>query len=1055
MEDNQNKRREKVIQAVKDKKIVDDTSFSVFQMTEDLKEYVDDKIGKLEKDESPDEKAEKLASKLAAKFLSLEKGDKGDMPSEDDLRSIIAPLIPEPVKGEKGDSYVLSDKDRKEIARSIEVPVVSKETVVEKTEVVKEVVTPLLEKRIASVEETIKKLPEQKETDLRPIQNTLQQLQKDISDTRQMAASNAMPVTTSFFNGLRAKNLNIVGGTATQSGDTVNVTVSGGGSGSVTSVASADGSVTVTNPTSTVDLAVVKAPKLTTARTIGGTSFDGTANIKIGALNSTNINATTSAELAGVISDETGSGNLVFSTLPTLTTPIVNNIYFTPSGTAAEQFYFYGKGGAGIPVPFFYPNTANTALAFDISPNGTPGNTYGIGPTWIDLLSTDVNNANYEVLRLSKRDAGNVYLTSAQGGTGSYRDMSLQYDFSTSTIAGKVGIGLPTPTANLDVTASTTGAAALRLRSGSTPTSPNTGDLWFDGTHLQFRNGATTNQLDQQSGSGTVTSVATDATLTGGPITTTGTLGINLANSNTWTGAQTISTVPFTISGNQTTAAWTTNGTQLAVAAATLSDNSSTGTVTTNAASAFGIPTFTTPTNAVTYTNGATLYIAGAPVNGTNVTISNKYSLFVAGGTSQFNGTVLGNGLFQSTTGSFTTIQTNGTMANSNFVTTGGTSATTQSAAQYQFAGSSTNFLRSVFYGSTNTALSTGANYSGVLFASAPINTASSGTNAWLANLVVNPIGTIGGSTTATNSASLYIGGAGSGATNNYALYSASGLNFFGGHMNVEGVTTTGATGTGKLVFDTSPTLVTPALGAATGSSLVVTYNNTNQATPAITINSSDATTAAQAVLALKTNNVLRGDFRADGNGNVGFDSSGTGGIDFNYNTGTGAVNFWGGTTVSKFGVSNAGAITQAGKTTNYNSINTTGWGVPAIYGTGRATGQTAANASVATYTVGAADGSFYVSANVLVTTSSAESFTVTVSYTDEGNTARTLTFNFQTIGGTIGTTVAFANGAVPYEGVPVHLRCKASTAITIKTAAGGTYTGCTYNVEGSITQIA
>lgn len=34
---------------------------------------------------------------------------------------------------------------------------------------------------------------------------------------------------------------------------------------------------------------------------------------------------------------------------------------------------------------------------------------------------------------------------------------------------------------------------------------------------------------------GTVTSVATDSTLTGGPITTTGTLGINLGNSNTWT----------------------------------------------------------------------------------------------------------------------------------------------------------------------------------------------------------------------------------------------------------------------------------------------------------------------------------------------------------------------------------------------------------------------------------------------------------------------------------------------------------------------------------------
>jgi hypothetical protein len=120
----------------------------------------------------------------------------------------------------------------------------------------------------------------------------------------------------------------------------------------------------------------------------------------------------------------------------------------------------------------------------------------------------------------------------------------------------------------------------------------------------------------------------------------------------------------------------------------------------------------------------------------------------------------------------------------------------------------------------------------------------------------------------------------------------------------------------------------------------------------------------------------------------------------------------------------------------------------------GRVTAQTAANASVATYTLGATDASYEVSANVLVTTSSAEAFTVTCNYTDEGNTARTITFNFSNIAGTIGTGIAFANGAVPYEGIPLHIRCKASTAITIKTAAGGTYTGCTYNCESSIRQI-
>jgi hypothetical protein len=49
-----------------------------------------------------------------------------------------------------------------------------------------------------------------------------------------------------------------------------------------------------------------------------------------------------------------------------------------------------------------------------------------------------------------------------------------------------------TPTASLDVPASTTSGASLRIRTGTAPTSPNDGDIWYDGTNLKFRKGATT-----------------------------------------------------------------------------------------------------------------------------------------------------------------------------------------------------------------------------------------------------------------------------------------------------------------------------------------------------------------------------------------------------------------------------------------------------------------------------------------------------------------------------------------------------------------------------------
>jgi hypothetical protein len=146
--------------------------------------------------------------------------------------------------------------------------------------------------------------------------------------------------------------------------------------------------------------------------------------------------------------------------------------------------------------------------------------------------------------------------------------------------------------------------------------------------------------------------------------------------------------------------------------------------------------------------------------------------------------------------------------------------------------------------------------------------------------------------------------------------------------------------------------------------------------------------------------------------------------------------------------------INSSGSIATYRTAATAGWGVPAIYAAGRSTAQTAAVTSVATYTNTAADGSYEVSANVLVTTATSHAFTVTCSYTDEGNTARTATMSFSLLaGGAMTTSVANANGAVPYMGIPLTIRSKASTAITIATT--GTFTTVTYNVEGFIKRLS
>jgi hypothetical protein len=100
----------------------------------------------------------------------------------------------------------------------------------------------------------------------------------------------------------------------------------GGGSGTVTSVTSANGAATVATTTTTPVITIVSAPKLTTARTINGTSFDGTGNITVTAAAGT---LTGSTLATGVISSSLISGGTNFSAIGT------NQITLTPDATLA------------------------------------------------------------------------------------------------------------------------------------------------------------------------------------------------------------------------------------------------------------------------------------------------------------------------------------------------------------------------------------------------------------------------------------------------------------------------------------------------------------------------------------------------------------------------------------------------------------------------------------------------------------------------------------------------------------------------------------------------
>jgi hypothetical protein len=86
--------------------------------------------------------------------------------------------------------------------------------------------------------------------------------------------------------------------------------------------------------------------------------------------------ATTSAQLAGVISDETGSGSLVFGTSPTFTTPIMNTIAATASNSAVSLWSTLTNGNGTL---FFGQTSGSASISNGTGFSGTLNLANGAG----------------------------------------------------------------------------------------------------------------------------------------------------------------------------------------------------------------------------------------------------------------------------------------------------------------------------------------------------------------------------------------------------------------------------------------------------------------------------------------------------------------------------------------------------------------------------------------------------------------------------------------------------------------------------------------------------
>ncbi|MCC8427307.1 hypothetical protein [Mucilaginibacter sp. UR6-11] len=116
-----------------------------------------------------------------------------------------------------------------------------------------------------------------------------------------------------------------------------------------------------------------------------------------------------------------------------------------------------------------------------------------------------------------------------------------------------------------------------------------------------------------------------------------------IANGNTFLGPGLTQASRLQLgSSNFSTSTIGTTGNILSVLANTINDTgtAASGTVSTVAANSIAAPTLAATNAGVTYSNAATMYIAGAPTAGPNVTITNPTALYVAAGNSYFGGNI-------------------------------------------------------------------------------------------------------------------------------------------------------------------------------------------------------------------------------------------------------------------------------------------------------------------------------------------------------------------------------------------------------------------------------
>lgn len=134
------------------------------------------------------------------------------------------------------------------------------------------------------------------------------------------------------------------------------------------------------------------------------------------------------------------------------------------------------------------PNVQNVANGSGIWVAGTGSDIF-----ITDNSCVDTTNKMVYGIRDTTSGGGVTIGPNAIQGQTTAKIFSTNNSFKPLILPGNLNVGdVNDPVAALDVAASTTTRASINVASGTAPTSPNDGDIWYDGTDLKMRIGGTT-----------------------------------------------------------------------------------------------------------------------------------------------------------------------------------------------------------------------------------------------------------------------------------------------------------------------------------------------------------------------------------------------------------------------------------------------------------------------------------------------------------------------------------------------------------------------------------